>query len=132
MASRRPAKKFWFIYNNFSLLKANLIEILNLDSTSFGTEICVSSFQNFMELFETQFYWKQFQKLLSGNPVFRNLTTRVLHCINYIIITSPTSLLFTLSSHIWIIMSGGSLPSIHSLHIHYRTSYMALEARLLV
>lgn len=61
-------KKFWFIYKYFSLLKENLIEILNLDSTSFGTEICVSSFQNFMELFESQFYWKQFQKLLSGNP----------------------------------------------------------------
>ena len=49
-------------------LKQILTKILNLDSTDFGTEICVSSFQNFMELFETQFYWKQFQKLLSGNP----------------------------------------------------------------
>ena len=69
MAGRRPAKKFLFIYKILTLFKANLTKILNLDSTDFGTEICVSSFQNFMELFETQFYWKQFQKLLSGNPV---------------------------------------------------------------
>ena len=59
---RKNSSIFWLSF------KANLTKILNLDSTDLGTEICVSSLRNFMELFETQFYWKQFQKLLSGNP----------------------------------------------------------------